>query len=808
MIKKLLVAVAVLVVLVVGGLVALATLVDVDRFKPQIEALVKDKLHRTLTIDGKLGLSVFPRIAVELPSTRLSNQAGDQDAASLASAKVAVALLPLLSGRVEADTIKIDGLKATFERRADGTTNIDDLIGAKKPGAEKAAPAEPNAPAAGSGPPQFAIGGLELTHAELTYIDRQGGTTAALAPLDLKTGKLANVVKTPIELQVHVTANKPALSGDLALKGTADIDLDHGAFGAADLDAKLSGTLSGQPVGATIKAGKLAYDTAHGGASVEKLDAQANGTFGTTTIESARVQAPALAYDPLRKTLAIGGLDASAKGKAADSPFDATLTAPKIEASATAASGDQVKATVKLGGAQKVDASLLVEQLGGSLNQMTIGKIGIEAHVRQGGRTIDATLASPATASIDSQALALTKLDADIAIDDPDLPQKSIKVPLTGLVSVDNSKQAANAKLFATVDQSKLDLSAQVHGFAKPHAEFDAEIDKLDLDRYLPPPPKPGSAAAVPPGPAAAPVPAPAATGAAADPKIDLTALKGVDVDGQVRIGALKAKGLQVSSVHVGIKAHGGHLDVAPVTAALYGGTLNASADVVADGNRIGAKAALANVSIGPLMKDMIQKDLVDGRGNVNLDVTTAGPTVGSLRRALNGSASAALRDGAIKGVNVAAKLRDAGQLLNPSSGTEQKAASDSEETDFSELSASYAIKNGIATSSDIDAKSPLLRISGTSTVDIVQQTLDTTLQVAVVGTLTGQNGKQLPQLRGVTVPVRLEGPFDKLAYTIDWRSLGTQLVKAKATDALKSAIASPDGQKKLKDQLKGLLGK
>jgi AsmA protein len=814
MIKKIVIVVGVLVLLIVAALVALATLVDVDRFKPQIAVLVKNKLHRTLSIDGKLSLAVFPRIAVELPQTRLSNLGGTQDAASLDSARIAVALLPLLSGRIEADTIRIDGLKATLERRADGSTSIDDLIGGgarKPPEAAGGAASPPASAGSGSGPPPFEIGGLQLTRAELTFNDRQAGASYTLAPLDLKTGRLANVAHTPVDLTVHLTATKPAVAGDLTLKGTLDIDLDHGTFGAADLDAKLKGTLANQPVAATIKAGKLAYDSAHGEASVEKLDAQANGTFGALVLESARVVAPALAYDPVRKTLAVGGLDASAKGQTGGNPFEATLAAPKIEASANAASGEQVRATVKLGGAEKIDATLLIETLGGTLNQMTIGKLSVKSEVHQGARTIAATLDSPATASLENQALALTRLDAAIEIDDPDLPQKTIKIPVTGLVAVDNSKQTANAKLFAAVDQSKLELSADVKGFAKPHADFDADIDRIDLDRYLPPAPKPG--AAPPPAPAEATAQTAQTKGGAsgADPKLDLSALKALDLEGQVKVGALKARGLQTSNLRIGIKASGGRIDVAPITAALYGGTLNANAGVVADGNRIAAKAALAGVAIGPLLKDMIEREPVDGHGNVNLDLTTSGPTVGALRLGLNGTASIALRDGAIKGVNVAQRIRDGQSLLNLGGTTESKPANDAEQTDFSELGASYAVHDGIATSTDIDAKSPLVRVGGTSTIDLVQQTIDTTLQVSIVGTLTGQSGKQLSDLHGVTVPVHLTGPFDEVAYTIDWRNIATQLAKSKASDALKSAVATPEQRDKLRSQaqqaLKGLLG-
>ena len=51
MIKKLLIAAGVLIAVLVVAAVALVTLVDVNRFKPQIEQFVQDRYQRTLRID-------------------------------------------------------------------------------------------------------------------------------------------------------------------------------------------------------------------------------------------------------------------------------------------------------------------------------------------------------------------------------------------------------------------------------------------------------------------------------------------------------------------------------------------------------------------------------------------------------------------------------------------------------------------------------------------------------------------------------------------------------------------------------------
>jgi AsmA protein len=346
---------------------------------------------------------------------------------------------------------------------------------------------------------------------------------------------------------------------------------------------------------------------------------------------------------------------------------------------------------------------------------------------------------------------------------------------------------------------------------------FEVEIDRLNLDRYLPAPAPGGApagkAAAAPAAKEGKPA---AATGSAAgeDPKVDLSALKPLNLSGEARIGSLQVHNAKAAKVRVGVHAAGGHLELAPLSANLYEGSLSATSKVDADGNRIAVNAALDGISIEPLLKDLMGKDILEGHGGVKLNVETGGATVGAMRRALGGSASLALRDGAVHGINIAQKLRDVKSALSgvPS---QTQAANSAEKTDFSELTGSFSIKNGVATNNDLQAKSPLLRVNGAGTIDIGAGALDYTVQASVVGTLAGQGGAELSGLRGVTVPVHLSGPFTALSYQLDWGSLARQAAKAKAVEQLQNLLGNKlkqgdqsPAQKNLGDALKNLLGK
>ena len=210
MLKKILIGLGVVLGIFVAGLVALALFFDANKFKPEIEQYVHANYKRTLKFDGNLSLAVFPRIALALPPTTLSNLAGDRASASLKSAKVSVALLPLLRSRIEVGGISIDGLTAIVERRRDGSTNIDDLLkrdaAAGQPGASKSS---------GGGTPDFEVGGIELTNADLTLNDLDTKQTVRLTSLNLTTGRLAPVVRTPLKFETLFEIGAPPATGQL-----------------------------------------------------------------------------------------------------------------------------------------------------------------------------------------------------------------------------------------------------------------------------------------------------------------------------------------------------------------------------------------------------------------------------------------------------------------------------------------------------------------------------------------------------------------------------------------------------------------
>ena len=127
-------------VLIIAAVVILPLIITPNDYKPQIIEAVKQQTGRDLVIEGDIGLSVFPKVGLNLGRTSLSNAEGfgDQAFASMQSVNIQVALMPLLDKKVEMDEVVLQGLALNLQRDKAGKTNWQDLAG--KP-ADKA-PAE------------------------------------------------------------------------------------------------------------------------------------------------------------------------------------------------------------------------------------------------------------------------------------------------------------------------------------------------------------------------------------------------------------------------------------------------------------------------------------------------------------------------------------------------------------------------------------------------------------------------------------------------------------------------------------------
>ena len=113
--KKFLIALGVLLGLLLVAGIAIVILVDVNVYKPRIEAAVSDALGMEFRIEGKAGLRLLPSASIVLSDIRLRNL--DTDLATAEALRVGVKLLPLLRRRLEITEIVHQGIRPSGSRR-------------------------------------------------------------------------------------------------------------------------------------------------------------------------------------------------------------------------------------------------------------------------------------------------------------------------------------------------------------------------------------------------------------------------------------------------------------------------------------------------------------------------------------------------------------------------------------------------------------------------------------------------------------------------------------------------------------------
>jgi AsmA protein len=467
-------------------------------------------------------------------------------------------------------------------------------------------------------------------------------------------------------------------------------------------------------------------------------------------------------YDLARKQYTVEGVALTAKGQLAQTALEAKVTAPAVE---------------------------------GVAAQWRIGKLDAQWSLKQSALTTQGRIGGAVEANLERQVADLSRLAGELVIAHPQLPVKQLKLPLDASIHADWGRSQATGHFSTRIEDSAVQGKFQVAKFAPLAAAFDVSIDRLNVDRYLPQ----TAPAKTATGPA---TPAPAGEAA----PIDFSFLRGLDLKGAMRVGFLQARNVKFSNVAANMVVNNGRLDLNPLSAELYGGRIGGSLTAQADGNRVAVKQTMDNVAIGPLMKDYAQKDVLEGRGRFALDVSASGSSVAAVRQSLSGSAAMSLRDGAVKGINLAKSLRQAKALLRGGKQDAVVAANKAEKTDFSELTASFRITNGVARNDDLSAKSPFLRVAGAGTIDLVRGQLDYLAKATVVASAKGQEGQELADLNGLTVPVRLTGPIDDPAYRIEVGALATEAAKQQVEKRVGEQVRKQLGKEGVGKALKGLI--
>lgn len=701
---------------------------DPNAYKPQIIQAVQESTHRTLKLDGDIKLMFFPNIGARLGKVSLSEFQSEQEFASVADASVSLAVWPLLKKQMVVNQVNVNGVKVSVIKYKNGKTNLDDLL-AQKPKVEQTAPTDSQLQTVA-----FDVANVTIKNCDLQFDDQVAGNKISVGNLNVKTGRLTNAFPTPVEFSAHIRTTQPKTDVSLQMATTLSFDLVSNRYSLKGMELNAEGALldiSGLML-------KLAGDA-------------------SADLEAQNFELNLFVFN--------------ASGKKAGEPFEAHLTVPTISLKREDFSGENLQINASLDGAfGKASAALKLPSFKGNMDKFSLRGMTLQTELVQPDQSFNAKIDTALIGSMKTMQFNLKDLSIALKASGESLPGKVVESALKGSVQADLERQTVHAKFSGGLLQSQIKAEAAIKNFKVPVIRYDIEIDKLDLDPYLPP------------------KVAKKDTPKTAEPEqpFDLSVLKTLDANGSVRIGAFKAANVKLSKLRVDMKARDGIVNIEPLSAALYQGTINGKVRVDAHTSSFEITQKLSGVGIAPLMKDAADLELAEGKGNVSLALTTQGNTVSALKKALNGTVSLELADGAIRGVDLG-KLVQGVQNLNKNSKAETLGVDKGEKTEFSEFKAGLKIKDGVAHNDDLSVKSTVLRLTGSGDVDIGHDKMDYNAKVIMAKTDQGRTG---------TLPVHVYGPFDSLKINVDYAELLADLARQRLNEEKAALQQKLDAEK------------
>ena len=365
--------------------------------------------------------------------------------------------------------------------------------------------------------------------------------------------------------------------------------------------------------------------------------------------------------------------------------------------------------------------------------------LSLEANAKAGLHPLTFTI----KASLPDPSVARQTIPVELSLQAPGL----LRAPLSSKAEVRlNGTVAMINGLSGSVGDGAFDGWASVDFASKPLVKLDLDFRRLDVGAATSPTaPQISSQAAAPQT---------IATTWSNDP-IELAGLNYVDA--QVRLSAAELNLGEAHFAPVAFEASlaSGILKGVVSNLGAYGGQGSATIDidVSRDAPAYALHSDLTNVRALPLLKSAADFDSLDGRLQARIDVRSNGQSQQAIMSNLSGTATANFQDGAIRGLNVAQMIRSltSGTLSGWQESREQT-------TDLTQLSASFRIDKGQATTSDLNLVGPLVKMTGAGSIDLGAKTLALRVEPKLVMTTQGQGRASDPV--GFGIPVVIVGPW------------------------------------------------
>jgi AsmA protein len=363
---------------------------------------------------------------------------------------------------------------------------------------------------------------------------------------------------------------------------------------------------------------------------------------------------------------------------------------------------------------------------------------------------------------------------------------------LTSAVVKSKVSATANSGRFddleLTLDQSRITGRFAVDNFAKPAYDFALAIDKVDVDRYLPPP-------------------APEDTAAKKDAKtgdvvIPVKQLKTLRLAGKLTAGDMTIGGIRLGQLSASLSAKDGLARLDPLTANLYGGQFAGGfgADARAAPPKIDVKGKATNIGVGPFLKDLSpgEEPMITGKGSFDLQLAGTGSSYKKNLRSSDGTIAFTLKDGALNGFDLGYTLCSAYNVI---AQQPKPKAKDTKKTRFESISGTSVVKDGVSSTNDLLGTTSFMKVTGKGNLNLPKETLDYDMTATMTAGTKLAGCAQMDKLVGQSFPLDISGTISEPKVMPDFGELAKSILKKqlenKLEDELKDKLLDKLGGKK-----------
>jgi AsmA protein len=251
----------------------------------------------------------------------------------------------------------------------------------------------------------------------------------------------------------------------------------------------------------------------------------------------------------------------------------------------------------------------------------------------------------------------------------------------------------------------------------------------------------------------------PSGTGSALQPwsnaSIELTGLNYVDAQAKISAAELNIGEGRFAPAAIEATLSGGVLKAQLSNLGAYDGHANGdmTIDASTSSPAYALRADLTGVRALPMLRSIADFDKLDGKMQAKISVRSSGTSQRAIMSNLAGTVFAVFQDGSIRGLNVAQMIRSL--TASPLSGWQENTE---QATDLTQLSASFKIDKGQATTTDLNLLGPLVRVTGVGTIDLGTKQIGFRVEPKLVMTTEGQGRASDPV--GFGIPVIIDGSW------------------------------------------------